>query len=110
MFFTIPNEKDYILTTTPAGVKSIQYVFFEAKNDYTFEYKKTLDRISILIDGKQICRNVPILPFMTTQPYGTRKHRWEDVALAVNLNVNFSEIKILKVLDIFRTEKKKKYL
>ncbi len=94
MFFTIPNEKDYILTTTPAGAKSIQYVFFEAKNDSLFEYKKTLDRITILIDGKQICRNVPILPFMTTQPYGTRKHCWKDVALAVNLNVNFSEIKI----------------
>ncbi|MBR4115794.1 MAG: hypothetical protein IKK40_07255, partial [Bacteroidales bacterium] len=58
------------------------------------EYKKIIDMVSILIDGKQICRNLPILPFMTSQPYGTRKHRWEDVALEVNLNVNFSEIKI----------------
>ncbi len=94
MFYTIPSDTDTILTQTPAGAKSITHVFFESKNDSVFEYKKIIDMVSILIDGKQICRNLPILPFMTSQPYGTRKHRWEDVALEVNLNVNFSEVKI----------------
>ena len=99
MFYTIPNEKDVMQTQTPAGVKSINWLFFESKNDSVFEYKPTLDMVSIIIDGKQICRNLPVLPFMTSQPYGTRKHRWEDVALAVNLNVNFSEIKINLIKD-----------
>ncbi len=94
MFFTVPSESDYIQTTTPIGVKSIRAVFFESKNDALFEYKRTLDKISIIIDGKQICRDLIVLPFMTSVPYGNRRHKWYDVALNVNLNVNLSEIKI----------------
>ncbi|MCQ2607748.1 MAG: hypothetical protein MJ197_03575 [Bacteroidales bacterium] len=94
MFFTVPSEANYLSTNTPFGVKSIRALFFESKNDSLFGYKRNLDRISIIIDGKQICRDLIILPFMTTQPYGNRKHRWEDVALKVNMNVDISEIQI----------------
>ena len=94
MFFTVPSESEYIQTTTPIGAKSIRAVFFESKNDALFDYKRTLDKISIIVDGKQICRDLIVLPFMTNVPYGNRRHKWSDVALNVNLNVNLSEIQI----------------
>ncbi len=94
MFYTIPSKSSEIRTNTPIGVKSIIGVFFENKNDNAYSYKKELESVSISIDGKQICRNLLILPFSTNVPFGGKKHKWQDVALEVNLNVNLSEIKI----------------
>ena len=94
MFYSIPVSNEQIITTTPIGAKSITHVFFESKNDGAFNYKRNADAVTITIDGKMICRDVPILPFMSSTTYGVNRHKWQDVALEVGLNVNLSEIKI----------------
>lgn len=94
MFFTIPISKEPQIATTPIGAKSVRYIYFENKNDGIFNFKANDDVISISIDGKQICRNLIILPFCTNTPYGTNKMPWQKVALEANLNVDFSEVKL----------------
>lgn len=94
MFFTIPSKSSEIRTNTPIGVKSILAVFFESKNGNAFLYKEELESVSITIDGKQVCRNLMILPFFTNSPLGGNNYKWQDVALEINLNVDLSEIKI----------------
>ena len=94
MFYSIPVSNQQVVTHTPLSAKAITHVFFESKNDGVFLYKEVADNVTITIDGKMICRNVPILPFMTTTSYGRNRHKWQDVALEVNLNVDLSEIKI----------------
>lgn len=94
MFFTIPSKSSEIRTNTPIGVKSILAVFFENKNGNVFLYKDELESVSITIDGKQVCRNLMILPFFTNSPLGGDNYKWQDVALEINLNVDLSEIKI----------------
>lgn len=99
MFFSIPSSTDEIITVTPIGVKSIRSVFFENKNGRVFNYHDALDTISISVDGKQIARQTPIVPFCTSTPFGAGRFDWEKVALAVNLNVDNSEIKISGVVN-----------
>lgn len=94
MFYTIPVNNKQIVTSTPLGVKAITHVFFENKNDGVFTYKRDIDTITITVGGKMICRQVPVMPFCTSVPYGVNQHNWQDVALEVGLNVNLSEIKI----------------
>lgn len=94
MFFSIPSSSEEVITVTPAGVKSIKSLFFENKNGHIFNYYGQLDTVSISIDGKQIARQLPVAPFCTTTPFGAGRFDWEKVALAVNLNVANSEIKI----------------
>ncbi len=94
MFFSIPSSSSQIIASTPIGVKSIKYLFFENKNNALFGYKSSPDKVSISIDGRQICRDLLVLPFCTGTPDGAQRRRWQDVALDVNLNVDFSEIKI----------------
>lgn len=94
MFFSIPSSSEEVITVTPAGVRSIKSLFFENKNGHIFNYYGQLDTVSISIDGKQIARQLPVAPFCTTTPFGTGRFDWEKVALAVNLNVDNSEIKI----------------
>ena len=94
MFFSIPSSSEEVITVTPAGVKSIKSLFFENKNGHIFNYYGQLDTVSISIDGKQIARQLPVAPFCTTTPFGAGRFDWEKVALAVNLNVDNSEIKI----------------
>lgn len=95
MFFSIPSSADEIITVTPLGVKSIRSIFFENKNGRIFRYGNgQLDTVSISIDGKQIARQLPVAPFCTSTPFGAGRFSWEKVALAVNLNVDNSEVKI----------------
>ena len=94
MFFSIPVNSTQIVTTTPLEARSITHLFFESKNGGIFNYKKEQDNVTITVDGKMICRNVPILPFCTSTPYGINRHDWRDIALEVGLNVNLSEVKI----------------
>lgn len=94
MFFSIPVNSEQVITNTPVGVKSITHVYFENKNSGIFNYKRDADNVTITVDGKMICRNVPILPFTSSCTYGVNRHKWEDIALEVGLNVNMSEIKI----------------
>lgn len=94
MFFTIPVNDKQIITTTPIEARSITHVFFENKNDGVFTYKRDIDTVTISIDGKMICRQIPIMPFCTSTPYGVNQNQWQDKALEVNVNVNISEIKI----------------
>jgi hypothetical protein len=46
------------------------------------------------VDGKQICRNLVMLPFCTTTPSGVRRHDWREIAIEVPLNINNSEVRI----------------
>lgn len=94
MFFTIPSSAKQIIANTPIGARSIRFLFFQNKNDNLFRYKSQPDRISISIDGRQICRNLLVLPFCTGAPDGAQVRQWQDVAIPVNMNVDFSEIKI----------------
>ena len=94
MFFSIPSSSEEIITVSPLGAKSIKWLFFENKNGHIFNYNGQLDTVSISIDGKQIARQLPVAPFCTTTPFGAGRFDWEKVALAVNLNVDNSEIKI----------------
>lgn len=94
MFYTIPSSSKQIIANTPIGAKSIRYLFFQNKNDKLFQYKQQPDKISISIDGRQICRDLLVLPFCTGAPDGTQLRKWQDVAIEINLNVDFSEIKI----------------
>ena len=94
MFFSIPVNSTQIVTTTPLEARSITHLFFENKNGGVFNYKKEQDNVTITIDGKMICRNVPVLPFCSSTPYGINRRDWRDIALEVGLNVNLSEIKI----------------
>ena len=94
MFYSIPIDRTQITTTTPIGAKCITHVFFESKNDNLFLYKEKQDTVTITIDGKMICRDVLVLPFCTSTPYGVNRIDWREVALEVGLNVDMSEIKI----------------
>lgn len=94
MFWSIPSNKEQIQLTTPLGAKSIRYLYFENKNGGIFAFKTLPDSISISVDGKQICRNLVMLPFCTGTPDGVRRHNWQDVAIEVPLNIENSEVKI----------------
>ena len=94
MFYSIPVSNEQVIAHTPLGARCVSHLFFESKNDGAFLYKDVADNVTITIDGKMICRNVPILPFLTTTTHGLNRHKWQDVALEVNQNVDLSEIKI----------------
>lgn len=97
MFFNVPCSATETITT-PIEAKSITHVFFQPKNDrlWLADTDESGAIVSIMIDGKQICKDLFILPFCTQSPTATCNFRWEDVAIEVNLNVNLSEIKITK--------------
>ena len=94
MLWSIPISNEDIVTTTPLGVRAITHVFFQDKNGGIFTYKNRPDTVSITIDGRQVCKDVPVLPFCTSTTFGKNRHHWQDVALEVGLNVDFSEIRI----------------
>lgn len=94
MFYSVPISNEEIIASTPIGAKCITHLFFESKNDKVFLYKEKQDSVTITIDGKMVCRDVPILPFLSSTPYGVNRHKWQDVALEIGLNVSLSEIKI----------------
>lgn len=95
MFWTVPVSDKEITTSTPIGVKSITHVFFEDRNGGVMEYSPDgLQTVSVVIDGKQIMQDVPVLPFCTSTPGDEGRYNWRDVALDVNINVNISEIKV----------------
>ncbi len=95
MFWSVPISDTETITNTPIGVKSITHVFFEDKNGGIFDYDPDgLQTISLSIGGKQILQDVPVLPFCTSTPDNINRFKWQDVALEVNMNVAFSEVKI----------------
>ncbi len=94
MFHVIPISSELTISATPLGAKSIRHLYFENKNDGLFHFKTALDTISISIDGKQICRDLLVLPFCTSSPYSPDRFPWQKVALEVNVNCNLSEIRI----------------
>lgn len=97
MFFNVPCSAIGTITT-PIEAKAITHVFFQPKNDrlWLADTDESGATVSIMIDGKQICKDLFILPFCTQSPTATCNFQWEDVAIEVNLNVNLSEIKITK--------------
>ena len=97
MFFNVPCSATETITT-PIEAKAITHVFFQPKNDrlWLADTDESGAIVSITIDGKQVCKDLFILPFCTQSPTATCNFRWEDVAIEVNLNVNLSEIKITK--------------
>ena len=94
MFHVIPISSELTISATPLGAKSIRHLYFENKNDGLFRFKTAPDTISISIDGKQICRDLLVLPFCTASPYSQDRFPWQKVALEVNVNCNLSEIRI----------------
>ena len=94
MFHVIPISSELTISATPLGAKSIRHLYFENKNDGLFRFKTAPDTISISIDGKQICRDILVLPFCTSSPYSPDRFPWQKVALEVNVNCNLSEIRI----------------
>lgn len=94
MFHIIPISSELTISATPLGAKSIRYLYFENKNDGLFRFKTSPDTISISVDGKQICRDLLVLPFCTSSPYSPDRFPWQKVALEVNVNCNLSEIRI----------------
>ncbi|MDY4175401.1 MAG: hypothetical protein SOY07_08960 [Bacteroidales bacterium] len=94
MFYSIPIDNEEIVTSTPKEARAITHLYFEKKNEGLHTYKKDLDRVSIFVDGRQIAKNLPVMPFCTSVPYGTDRHEWQKTALEININVDFSEVKI----------------
>ncbi|MBR6250490.1 MAG: hypothetical protein IKR17_04745 [Bacteroidales bacterium] len=94
MFYSVPISNEQVITTTPIGAKCVTHLFFESKNDGVFYYKEKQDSVTITIAGKMVCRDMPILPFLSSTPYGVNRHNWQDVALEMGINVDMSEIKI----------------
>lgn len=94
MFHIIPISSELTISATPLGAKSIRHLYFENKNDGLFRFKTSPDTISISVDGKQICRDLLVLPFCTSSPYSPDRFPWQKVALEVNVNCNLSEIRI----------------
>lgn len=94
MIWSIPSSVDEILINTPLKAKSVRYVYFENKQGGLFLFKSVPDSISISIDGKQICRNLVMLPFCTGSSDGIRRNRWQDVAISCPLNVSNSQVRI----------------
>jgi len=94
VFHVIPISSELTISATPLGAKSIRHLYFENKNDGLFRFKTAPDTISISIDGKQICRDLLVLPFCTSSPYSPDRFAWQKVALEVNVNCNLSEIRI----------------
>ena len=95
MFHVIPISSGLTISTTPLGAKSISHLFFEAKGDGLFRFKSSPDTISISIDGRQICRDLLVLPFCTSSPCSADRFPWQKVALEVNVNCNLSEVRIM---------------
>ncbi len=94
MFYSVPVSNEQVITTTPIGAKCVTHLFFESKNDGVFYYKEKQDSVTITIAGKMVCRDMPVLPFLSSTPYGVNRHNWQDVALEMGINVDMSEIKI----------------
>lgn len=95
MFFSVPCSASSTIVT-PIEAKSVTHIFFQPKNErlWRADVDNSGAYVSILIDGKQICKDLLILPFCTQTPTSTCTFDWRQVAIEVNLNVSQSEIKI----------------
>lgn len=97
MFFSVPCSASNTIVT-PIEAKSITHMFFQPKNErlWSADADNSGAFASIVIDGKQICKDLFILPFCTQTPTSTCTFDWRQVAIEVNLNVSQSEIKITR--------------
>ena len=95
MFFNVPCSATGTIIT-PIEAKAITHIFFQPKNERL--WRASIDDsgavVSIMIDGKQICRDLFVLPFCTQTPTPTCNFDWRQVAIEVNINVALAEIKI----------------
>lgn len=107
MYFAVPVRSGITITDTPIEARSIRSFYFvdrTGKNRYYQNGPNDNGRIrcraSIYIDGKAICENLFILPFMETQqtllPSGqySDSYDYRKISIPCLKNVNLSEIKI----------------
>lgn len=90
MFWSIPSVNKEIRVLTPNNAKSIRAVYFENRTSQCFE---STPQCSITIGGREITKDLFVLPFMTTNKE-QEIHKWQDVAINLNINVNKTEVVI----------------
>lgn len=99
MLFAVPINSTLTVTDTPVSAKSVRsFHFVDRGNGKDHVVENGLITCSISIDGKEICKDLFVIPFCTTQtmeenlvfpPFDSRR-----VDIRCNLNVCMSEIKI----------------
>lgn len=99
MLFAVPVNDRLTVTDTPVSARSIRsFYFVDRGNGKDHITENGLITCSISIDGKEICKELFVLPFCTTQtmeenmiypPFDSRR-----VEILCNKNVCMSEIKI----------------
>lgn len=98
MYFSIPVSYNEIIVDTPVDMKSIRSFFFVDRNSGCLNVSNGLPTITISVDGKDICRDLFILPFMTQATLSERMFQANfdsrNVAITCLKNIDMSEIKI----------------
>ncbi len=103
MYFAVPVRSGVTITDTPIEARSIRSFYFVDRTGKSRFYQNGQDdngrircRASIYIDGKAICEDLFILPFMETQKNVTYSDSYDyrKVSIPCLKNVNLSEIKI----------------
>ena len=102
MYFAVPIRSGMTITDTPIEARSIRSFYFVDRTGrsrfyYDGSTAKFRCRASIYIDGKAICENLFILPFMETQLVENRmdSYDYRKISVPCLKNVNLSEIKIV---------------
>lgn len=111
MYFSVPVRSGVTITDTPIEARSIRSFYFVDRTGKSKFYQNGPNdngrircRASIYIDGKAICENLFILPFMDTQQtlyegeyydsYYSDSYDYRKISIPCLKNVNLSEIKI----------------
>lgn len=99
MYFAVPISKKETITDTPIDAKSIRSFFIvDRKGNFQMYNKNGFTSISIQIDGKDICNDLVIYPFVSQgtlseqiyyAPVDSRR-----ISIMCLKNVDLSEIKI----------------
>ncbi len=104
MYFSVPVRSGVTITDTPIEARSIRSFYFvdrTGKNRFYTNSTSDSGRIrcnaSIYIDGKAICDNLFILPFMDTQLGDSElfEYDYRKICIPCLKNVNLSEVKIV---------------
>lgn len=94
----IPSSSEEIITTTLAGQKSLRGVFFMIKDREQF-LLELAPKISISVDGYELCRDLMITPFCANTFFfhdtPTRSiNEYREVAIKSCMNVSQSVVRI----------------